>query len=361
VYTYDGGLGWDAYNLIETIGGYILAAGILMILVDLVWSYRRNVPAGRDPFNGGTLEWTVPSPPPHYNFVVIPTVTSAYPNWDLADREEDLRRLRRDELVLESGHETPATTVNDAVLDEVVDMPPESPWPVLIGALTTVSFFVLLLGHYAIGAAFLGLAALALVGWHSEGVRHIDDGVQLSHPNGWWGMAVFVATEATLFGTLIGTYVYLRLHSVHWPPPGVDKPRVLVPVLATALLVATSVPMALSWNAARFGLRRRAWRLLALAFVVQTAYLTWQLHDYVDEIHRNPPSHSAYSSITTAMLGADHLHVFAGLLIDAWLLVQLGRGLTSYRLIGLQSTAFYWHAVNTITVFVLLTQLSAYL
>src|SRR5213078_4324342 len=45
VYTYDGGLEWDAYNLVETIGGFILAAGLLLILTNLIWSYRRNEPA----------------------------------------------------------------------------------------------------------------------------------------------------------------------------------------------------------------------------------------------------------------------------------------------------------------------------
>ena len=359
VYTYDHGLGWDTYNLIETIGGYVLAVGILMIAVNLVLSYRRNVRAGRDPFNGGTLEWTIPSPPPHYNFAVIPTVTSPYPNWDLADREEDLRRLQRDELVLDGGHETPVSSVNDAVLERIVDMPPESPWPIVVGLITTLAFYVLLLHHHAIALGLFGLAALALVGWHTEGAGH--DVLRTGNANGWWGMVAFVATEATLFGTLIGTFVYLRLHNRTWPPPGVDKPRVLAPVLATALLLATSVPMQAAWSASKRGLERRAWRLLAAAFAVQTAYLVWQLHDYVNELHRFPPTHNSYSSITAVLLGTDHAHVIVGLLLDAWLLVQLARRVTSYRLIGLRATAFYWHAVNAITVAVLLTTLSTYL
>jgi len=361
IYTYDHGLGWDAYNLIETIGGYVLAVGILIIGFNLIWSYRRNIRAGRDPFNGATLEWTIPSPPPHYNFAVIPTVTSAYPNWDLADREEDLRKLHRNELVLAGGHETPVSTVNDAVLDEIADMPPESPWPIVVGLAATLAFFALLLGHWVIGAGLFGAAALALVGWHTEGSEHAEEGLNLARPNGWWGMAVFVATEATLFGTLIGTFVYLRLHNPAWPPPGIDKPEVLGPVLATALLVATSIPMQGSWRSARRGRLQRAWWLLLTAFAVQTAYLVWQLHDYLDEIHRFPPSGHAYSSISTTMLGADHLHVFVGLLLDAWLLLQLARRVTSYRLVGLQATTFYWHAVNAITVAVLLTRLSTYL
>src|SRR6185295_14020833 len=132
VYTYQHHLGWDAYNLIETIGGFVLAAGLLLIAANVILSARRGVPAGRDPFNGGTLEWTTTSPPPHYNFAVIPTVSSAYPNWDEQDREEDLRRLARDELVLADAHETPETTVNDAALAGIAVMPAESPWPVTI-------------------------------------------------------------------------------------------------------------------------------------------------------------------------------------------------------------------------------------
>jgi cytochrome c oxidase subunit I+III len=168
VYTYRQGLGWDAYNLLETIGGFVLAAGLLLIAFNVVRSLRAGAPAGRDPFYGGTLEWTVPSPPPHYNFAVIPTVTSPYPNWDEADREEDLRRLADGELVLDDGHETPATTVNDAQLAEILEMPPESPWPIVLALAVTIAAFFLLTSHYATAALFLTLAVLTLGGWHAQ-------------------------------------------------------------------------------------------------------------------------------------------------------------------------------------------------
>jgi cytochrome c oxidase subunit 1/cytochrome c oxidase subunit I+III len=166
IYTYQHGLGWNTYNLLETIGGYILAAGLLMIAVNLVWSARRGLPAGRDPFDGGTLEWTTTSPPPHYNFAVIPTVTSPYPNWDLADREEDVRRLERNELVLAGGHETPSTTVNDAALSEIAHMPSESAAPITLALVLSLAFALLLTTHYVETAVLLGVAALVLAAWH---------------------------------------------------------------------------------------------------------------------------------------------------------------------------------------------------
>src|SRR5207248_4375622 len=87
VYTYQPGLGLDAYNLSETIGAFILTAGLLLIFGNLAWSRFRGPLAGPDPFLGGTLEWTTTSPPPPYNFAVIPPVPSAYPNWDRGARE----------------------------------------------------------------------------------------------------------------------------------------------------------------------------------------------------------------------------------------------------------------------------------
>jgi cytochrome c oxidase subunit I+III len=168
VYTYPGGLGWDIYNLLETIGAFILAAGLLLIAFNLIHSRFRGAPAGADPFHGGTLEWTIPSPPPEYNFAVIPTVSSAYPNWDEEDREIDVRHLEQGEMTFEDGHETPTSTVRDGAFDEVVDMPSESPWPIVLALCAALTFTMVLVSHYAIAGVFLLGAMLALAAWHSQ-------------------------------------------------------------------------------------------------------------------------------------------------------------------------------------------------
>ena len=174
-----------------------------------------------------------------------------------------------------------------------------------------------------------------------------------ARPNGWWGMALFVATEATLFGALVGTWAYLRFENAHWPPPPLPDPPVLTPTLLTAGLITTSALVALALRAAKALSRGRAWFLVAVAFAVQTAYLAWQLHDYVLAIHAYPPSETAFGSVYATILGLDHAHVLVGLLLEAWLLVRLATRLTRYRLVALQAIAFYTHAVNTITVVVL--------
>jgi len=166
VYTYSPQVGWAPYNLAESIGAYILAAGLVLLVANLVVSYFRGAPAPADPFGGTTLEWSTSSPPPPYNYAVIPTVTSAYPMWDVEDREEDVRKLDRGEMVLEEGHETPASTVLDANLDEVLDMPSDSPWPVVSALMITGIFAMLLTGHLIAMCIFLALFALSLGAWH---------------------------------------------------------------------------------------------------------------------------------------------------------------------------------------------------
>jgi cytochrome c oxidase subunit I+III len=88
IYTYPSGLGWGPSNLVETIGSYVTTVGIVVLLGNLVVSWFRGPPAGPDPWHGATLEWTIPSPPPEYNFAVIPVVKSRRPLWDLKHPED---------------------------------------------------------------------------------------------------------------------------------------------------------------------------------------------------------------------------------------------------------------------------------
>jgi heme/copper-type cytochrome/quinol oxidase subunit 3 len=172
-------------------------------------------------------------------------------------------------------------------------------------------------------------------------------------------MAMVVASEATLFGTFIGSYYYLRFGSAHWPPTGTPEPRVVVPLIMVGVLATTSLPMQLAAMAAR---RARLWAaraLLSWALVVQCGYLAYEIQYYVHQLHRSAPQDNAYSSIYYTLLGADHAHVAIGILLVVWLLWKLLRGLTTYRLNAVQVVAFYWHAVNVLTLIVTGVLLSA--
>jgi heme/copper-type cytochrome/quinol oxidase subunit 3 len=175
---------------------------------------------------------------------------------------------------------------------------------------------------------------------------------------GWWGMAMFIAAEATLFGVMVATYFYLRFKNLQWPPHGITDPKPAVPLVLLGVLVATSVPMQLALRAAH-ARRLSAVRLfLVVALIVQAGYFAMQVHEYAGDLHSFRPADHAYASVYYTLLGVDHAHVALGLLLNLWLLGKLGRGLTRYRLNALSAIAFYWHAVNAITIVVTLTTLS---
>jgi heme/copper-type cytochrome/quinol oxidase subunit 3 len=178
-------------------------------------------------------------------------------------------------------------------------------------------------------------------------------------PSALLGMAILIASEATLFAAFIGTYFYLRFETPVWPPPGVPEPEALVPAILVAVLALTSIPVHLAWRSVRAGRVASARLLLLGALVVQVGYLAWAVHDFADQVQRTPITENAYTSIYYTLLGADHAHVFVGLLFSAWLLLKLMRGLTVYRANAAQAITWYWHFVNLLTIVVLATLLSA--
>jgi cytochrome c oxidase subunit 1/cytochrome c oxidase subunit I+III len=164
IYTYADGLGWGTLNLVITVGAYLFAIGVLLFLINVWRSYRHGVKAGPNPWDAHSLEWATPSPPPPYNFAVIPTVASRYPLWE--DRlETHAGKSSIDEgFLLDRGRETIGTSALDATPDVILRMPADSQAPFWLAlALTAVAVCMLLQSWTWCGIAVVASVIVAIV------------------------------------------------------------------------------------------------------------------------------------------------------------------------------------------------------
>lgn len=178
-------------------------------------------------------------------------------------------------------------------------------------------------------------------------------------PNGGWGLILLICTESSLIGCLIASYFYLRFKTSVWPPPGIAKPELLTPLVLMGVLALTSIPLFLASRAALSGRGRSAAWWIVLGLVVQSGYIAMQMVQFLSDLDKfTPDSAGAYGSAYYVLLGADHFHVYAGILFSLGMLVRLAYGLTNYRANGVRVLAWYWHFVNLVTIFITFTLLT---
>ncbi|MGW0435624.1 cytochrome c oxidase subunit I [Micromonospora sp. NPDC003197] len=164
VYTYPEGLGWDPWNLLATVGAYVLAVGLLLVLVGVVHALRRGQPAPDDPWGGDTLEWATSSPPAPYNFPVLPEVHSLHPVWD-PRTGESMAAGAPEARTLVDGRQTIRTSELDARYEQSIEMPEASFRPLVAATGLLAIFGGLLFGWYWVAAGGGLLLALTMLGW----------------------------------------------------------------------------------------------------------------------------------------------------------------------------------------------------
>jgi cytochrome c oxidase subunit I len=153
---YDGNMGWNEPNFIATVGAFILGIGIVIYFAVMFYTYFKGEKAGRDPWDGRTLEWSIPNPPPEYNFAVIPTVHARDAYWYEKHHADEIAREKAEHAKEEASHGG-------------IHMPSQSWFPFItaVGFLTGALFFV---NHHMIGA--IAGAAILFFGaycWALEG------------------------------------------------------------------------------------------------------------------------------------------------------------------------------------------------
>ena len=164
IYTYAEDMGWESSNLAATIGGFIIALSVLVFLVNVILSKRKKQNAGGDPWDARTLEWSIASPPPHYNFVEIPKVNNIDDWWykkypELL--EGNSQNIKKKKIEVEDSSN---------VDESKIHMPDLSYYPLIIGIGLTIAALGVMY-TYALVAIGLIMVFWGSIGWSTEPVN----------------------------------------------------------------------------------------------------------------------------------------------------------------------------------------------
>ena len=174
----------------------------------------------------------------------------------------------------------------------------------------------------------------------------------------WWGMVFLIITEAMLFVSLLGAYFYLRFtNGPVWPPDGIDKPDLFLPLVMSAILWSSSVPVHVAHAAIRTGERGRVKVALALGFLLGAAFLFIQLAiEWPEMLREFHPTDNSYGALFYTLTGLHGSHVFVGLGISAYIQMRVWKGhFDEKRHVSIQNFTMYWHFVDAVWVLILAT------
>ena len=163
IYTYHEGLGWDGINVLVSIGALLFAAGVLLSLVNFLWSRSRGRPAGDNPWDADSLEWSTTSPPPEYNFAAYPIVESRHPLWD----QRPVPTAEAGALGPEGAlhHRMPVTDGLDAGIEDDMGIPHPTYLPFLVAVGIAGLFLGLLIQSTVAGGLGVAVALFAMTWW----------------------------------------------------------------------------------------------------------------------------------------------------------------------------------------------------
>jgi cytochrome c oxidase subunit 1 len=174
-YRYPEGLGWEFWNAMATIGSFIIAISILLFLFNIIKSKRSGAISGPDPWDGRTLEWTIPSPPPEYNFAEVPNVAALDDFWHRKYAEDEEGRLIKMEPVSGGALAVDEARTGGDGDDEHgsnIHLPSPSYYPALSSLGIVIAGFGLVM--LPVGWLFFGvgmaIAMWGLFGWSLEPV-----------------------------------------------------------------------------------------------------------------------------------------------------------------------------------------------
>ncbi|MCB9537294.1 MAG: cytochrome c oxidase subunit I [Myxococcales bacterium] len=359
VYTYTDEPGLAALNLLSTISAFVLAAGILIFVVDVLRPRKKQPYAPRNPWGAGTLEWLAEMPDQPWGSRSIPEIDARYPLWDQPNlmRDVDEGRFYLPDAQ-ELKRETMVTTAVDAQPLQVLRVPGPT-FLTLIAAAATGGVFIFGTFHWWWASLVSGVLATAvIIVWLWTGTAVIpekdekDAGLGLTLPLyasgrasvGWWAMLITLLADITAFFSLIfGYFFYWTAHD-DWPPPSAPDLGLAWPLAGLGLLLVAWLATLVARRSNRQD--RPAWFYAACAVGVSAASaggaaLLWA----GARVGLDPTAH-VYPATVWVLLIWVAAHAFLGVVMQLYCAARrLARRMDARHDIDIVNVALYWHFV----------------
>lgn len=249
IYTYGADMGITTVNLLSTVGAFIFAAGVLVLMIALIKSAINGPKASADPWGGDTLEWLMDSPAPSVNWREIPAVSSRYPVWNPAPDSLYAEERGAFDAHPSQYRAAPMTTIVAAKPEGTMRLPEASIWPAIpalglliaiIGVLVEI-YLGSLLGIVVVLAGLAGWARTNEIGHRAELTQPIGGlPVESIGPRtaGWWGAATTASVLIIAAATIAFSSLFLQVNAATWPRDDTMGQPVLMLVAGLSVIFA---------------------------------------------------------------------------------------------------------------------------
>jgi cytochrome c oxidase subunit I+III len=355
IFTYPEGLGWDWLNLVSSIGAFIFAGGVAIVVLNVLWPKHRRRRSEVNPWNAGTLEW-ISEPEENWGVRSVPIIRSRYPLWDQPNLMADVKAGRFYLPDAKEGRrEGLVTSVLDAEPLQLLRVAGTS-YLAIVSAFALGGVFIALTFHWWITALVCGAVTLgSILAWLWTGTNEIpeaeakDVGLGLTLPLyasgpasvGWWAMFITMVGDGTAFGSLLfGYFFYWTIHDDF--TAGTVGPGMLWPLAALMLFLLAWSQMLVARRLNEKG--EVGWtRLVLFAAIVLTIcgslaglYGPWS--------HGLAPTTHVYPAIVWILVIWTVLHAVVGVIMQLYCLARsFARRLTARHDMDLHNVVLYWH------------------
>ncbi|MGQ7793176.1 cytochrome c oxidase subunit I [Faunimonas sp. B44] len=361
IYTYPTDFGWDWFNLVSSIGGFLMAMGFALFATDMILQARFGRRERRNNWQAGTLEWSLPRPPPAYNFGSLPAVDSRSPLKDVPALGSDLAAGRGFLGFTRHGwQETIGVEMTSGRADQVLILPRRSYLPLVSAAATGVFFLSFLFKLYPLAALGFAATVASFLLWSTQSGQRRDHGPlpigngvavpphpEAEGPASWWAMVFALAADATFFASLVFGALFLWVVAPAWPPATLLDGGHLASLAAIAgsLVAAWAMP-----QAARAAVEGRAgYGGSSILLAVAGQSLASAALAYLATRVPAPTGH-AYGAVMLMLCLYAALHAGLGIVFAGFARWRIAKGYVSPRRTADLRIAGLWQAYTALVV-----------